>query len=134
MKFFAIFQSFREGGFIRSFFLTARRTNPEGLPFFINPSVLRPPPLYFALQNTGEECGYIHCRRAEVFSALPPPRPTGTPPIFLRKHPVMLRDTAGRELSLLLPVFSTPPSLRATSSIFCITKHRGGGLKCHAMP
>ena len=29
--------------------------NPEGLPFFINPSVLRTPPLYFALQNTGEE-------------------------------------------------------------------------------
>ena len=52
MKFFAIFQSFREGGFIRSFFLGARRTNPEGLPFFINPSVLRPPLLYFALQNT----------------------------------------------------------------------------------
>ena len=29
--------------------------NPEGLPFFINPSVLRTPPLYFAVQNTGEE-------------------------------------------------------------------------------
>jgi len=29
--------------------------NPEGLPFFINPFVLRTPPLYFALQNTGEE-------------------------------------------------------------------------------
>ena len=29
--------------------------NPEGLPFFINPSVLRTPPLYFAVQNAGEE-------------------------------------------------------------------------------
>ena len=41
----------------------------------------------------------------------------------------MLRDTAergGLTLSLLLSVFSTPPSLRATSPIFCITKHRGG--------
>ena len=37
MKFFAIFQSFREGGFIRSFFLTARRTNPERLPFLLTP-------------------------------------------------------------------------------------------------
>ena len=37
MKFFAIFQSFREGGFIRSFFLGARRTNPEGLPFLLTP-------------------------------------------------------------------------------------------------
>ena len=37
------------------FFLAARGMNPEGLPFFINPSVLRTPPLYFALQNTGEE-------------------------------------------------------------------------------
>jgi len=32
MKFFAIFQSFREEGFIRSFFLTARRTNQEAPP------------------------------------------------------------------------------------------------------
>ena len=39
MKFFAIFQSFREGGFIRLFFLVARRTNRSGC-FFINPSVL----------------------------------------------------------------------------------------------
>ena len=47
MKFFAIFQSFREGGFIRSFFLGARRTNPEGLPFLLTPPSLRTPPLYF---------------------------------------------------------------------------------------
>ena len=40
---------------IRSFFLAARGMNPEGLPFFINPSVLWTPPLYFALQNTEEE-------------------------------------------------------------------------------
>ena len=40
---------------IRSFFLAARGMNPEGLPFFINPSVLRTPPLYFAVQNAGEE-------------------------------------------------------------------------------
>ena len=32
MKFFAIFQSFREGGFIRLFFLVARRTNQEAPP------------------------------------------------------------------------------------------------------
>ncbi len=25
-------------------------------------------------------------------------------------------------------LFSTPPSLRATSPIFCVTKHRGGVL------
>ena len=41
--------------FIRLFFLAARGMNPEGLPFFINPSVLRTPPLYFAVQNAGEE-------------------------------------------------------------------------------
>ena len=42
----------------------------------------------------------------------------------------MLRDTVGEkgykqtdEMS-----FSTPPSLRATSPIFCVTKHRGGVL------
>ena len=42
----------------------------------------------------------------------------------------MLRDTAGEkgykqtdEMS-----FSTLPSLRATSPIFCVTKHRGGVL------
>ena len=55
MKFFAIFQSFREGGFIRSFFLTARRTNQEGPPFLLTPPSLRTPPLYFAVQNTEEE-------------------------------------------------------------------------------
>ena len=46
-----------------------------------------PPPLYFALQNTGEECGYIHCRRAEVFSALPPPSPYGHSPYISSKTP-----------------------------------------------
>ena len=50
--------------------------------------------------------------------------------ILLTQHPVMLRETAGEkgykqtdEMS-----FSTPPSLRATSPIFCVTKHRGGVL------
>ena len=54
----------------------------------------------------------------------------GVSPIFLTQYPVMLRDTAGEkgykqtdEMS-----FSTPPSLRATSPIFCVTKHRGGVL------
>ena len=49
----------------------------------------------------------------------------GVSPIFLTQYPVMLRDTAGEkgykqtdEMS-----FSTPPSLRATSPIFCVTKH-----------
>ena len=47
--------------------------------------------------------------------------------ILLTQHPVMLWDTAGEkgykqtdEMS-----FSTPPSLRATSPIFCVAKHRG---------
>ena len=114
MKFFAIFQSFREGGFIRLFLLVARRTNQEAPPLlsgfwvcrrscrrglrnslrsdsprpfssvslatspldkggiggsclysnpplllslrvFLTPPSLRTPPLYFALQNAGEE-------------------------------------------------------------------------------
>ena len=51
-------------------------------------------------------------------------------PYIAPRHPVILRDTAGEkgykqtdEMS-----FSTPPSLRATSPIFCVAKHRGGGL------
>ncbi len=51
-------------------------------------------------------------------------------PYIAPRHPVILRDTAGEkgykqtdEMS-----FSTPPSLRATSPIFCVTKHRGGVL------
>ena len=53
--------------------------------------------------------------------------------ILLTQHPAMLRKTVGEkgyvrykptdEMS-----FSTPPSLRATSPIFCVAKHRGGGL------
>ena len=42
------------------------------------------------------------------------------------KYSVMLRDTAGEWLlpnMLRLPRFSTPPSLRDTSPIFCIAKH-----------
>ena len=112
-----------------------RRSYP--CTFFITPSVLWTPPLYFVFQNTGEECGYIHCRRAEAFSALTP-SPYGHSPYISSKTPRNAtghdRERGGLTLSLLLPVFSTPPSLRATSPIFCITKHRGGGLKCHAMP
>ena len=96
-----------------------------------NPSVLWTPPLYFVLQNTGEECGYIHCRRAEAFSALTP-SPYGHSPYISSKTPRNAtghdRERGGLTLSLLLPVFSTPPSLRATSPIFCVTKHRGGVL------
>ena len=66
----------------------------------------------------------------------------GVSPIFLTQYPVMLRDTAGEkgykqtdEMS-----FSTPPSLRATSPIFCVTKHpvilrdTAGRSECFAMP
>ena len=35
---------------------------------FINPSVLRPPPLYFAVQNTGEECDTCLSLQFDVFS------------------------------------------------------------------
>ena len=86
----------------RLFFLAARGMNPEGLPFFINPSVLWPPPLYFALQNAGEEGESNPPLIAERYSAygarqgrslevalysfaiflIQPPRPSGTPPIF----------------------------------------------------
>ena len=42
------------------------------------------------------------------------------------KYSVMLQDTVGEWLlpnTLRLPRFSTPPSLRDTSPIFCIAKH-----------
>ena len=35
---------------------------------FFNPSVLRPPPLYFAVQNTGEECDTCLSLQFDVFS------------------------------------------------------------------
>ena len=35
---------------------------------FINPSVLRTPPLYFAVQNTGEECDTCLSLQFDVFS------------------------------------------------------------------
>jgi len=54
---------------------------------FFNPSVLRTPPLYLALPNTGEE---------------------------------------GEIQYFCSTVVSTPPSLRATSPIFSVAKHRGG--------
>ena len=51
-------------------------------------------------------------------------------PYIAPRHPVILRDTAGEkgykqtdEMS-----FSTPPSLRATTPIFCVKKNRGGVL------
>ena len=72
-------------------------------------------------------------RRENFYASNPSPQKR----LFLRcfpyiapRHPVILRDTAGEkgykqtdEMS-----FSTPPSLRATSPIFCVTKHRGGVL------
>ena len=57
-------------------------------PVFSNPSVLRTPPLYFAMQNTEEEVNtflYI------VFVLLPP---------IAGRHPVILRDTAGRRFKI----------------------------------
>ena len=52
---------------------------------------------------------------------------------FYTWHPAMLRGTAGEECRnltiTLLYCFLTPPSLRATSPIFCDAKHRGGVLK-----
>ena len=57
--------------------------------------------------------------------------------ILLTQHPAMLRKTVGEkgyvrykptdEMS-----FSTPPSLRATSPIFCVAKHRGGVSDSHS--
>jgi len=61
---------------------------------FFNPSViltplsLRTPPLYFALQNTGEEVNTLRCI---VFVFLPY--------ISVRKYPVVLRGTAGERLN-----------------------------------
>ena len=50
--------------------------------------------------------------------------------------PISLRDTEGEVAApcyfCCCRYFPTPPSLRATSPIFCITKHRGGGLKYHS--
>ena len=65
--------------------------------FFFNPSVLRTPPLYFALQNTGEEgeiqyfCSTVvgGGRIEKQFFSL----------FYCAKHPVMPRDTAGGERS-----------------------------------
>ena len=53
-------------------------------------------------------------------------------PIFcVAKHPVRLWDTAGEERNIFRHLYSTvvltPPSLRATSPIFCVAKRRGGG-------
>ena len=43
--------------------------------FFFNPSVLRTPPLYFALQNTGEKCTmYPHTETETPLSILSPCR------------------------------------------------------------
>ena len=84
-------------------FLNSRRMSPEGLPFLLTPLSLRTPPLYFALQNTGEEgesnlpliavrCpayGAQQGRSLEValysfaIFLFQPPLPLGTPPIFL---------------------------------------------------
>ena len=61
----------------------------------LNPSVLRTPPLYFVLQNTGEEVNTLRCI---VFVFLPY--------ISLRKHPVMLRDAAREAGNFLLCEFS----------------------------
>ena len=62
---------------------------------------------------------------------------SGIFPILLTQHPAMLRKTVGEkgyvrykpadEMS-----FSTPPSLRATSPIFCVAKHRGGVSDSHS--
>ena len=51
-------------------------------------------------------------------------------PYIAPRHPVILRDTAGEKGYKQTDemAFSTPPSLRATSPIFCVTKHRGGVL------
>ena len=55
-------------------YILLRKTQGESvipglsLPLFINPSVLRPPPLYFAVQNTGEECDTCLSLQFDVFS------------------------------------------------------------------
>ena len=59
--------------------------------YFLTPPSLVTPPLYFAMQNTGEEVNTLRCI---VFVFLPY--------ISLRKHPVMLRGTAGGEGDTLI--------------------------------
>ena len=53
--------------------------------------------------------------------------------LLLIQYPAMLRKTVGEQGYVRYKPademsFSTPPSLRATSPIFCVTKHRGGVL------
>ena len=63
--------------------------------YFLTPPSLVTPPLYFAMQNTGEEVNTLRCI---VFVFLPY--------ISLRKHPVMLRDAAREAGNFLLCEFS----------------------------
>ncbi len=108
------------------------------LPVFSTPPSLRATsPIFCITKHSGGVWLYSlqTCRGLFCFT---PPSPYGHSPYISSKTPRNAtghdRERGGLTLSLLLPVFSTPPSLRATSPIFCITKHRGGGLKCHAMP
>ena len=64
--------------------------------YFLTPPSLVTPPLYFAMQNTGEEVNTLRC----IVFVFPPPY------ISLRKHPVMLRDAAREAGNFLLCEFS----------------------------
>ena len=108
---------------------------------FFNPSVLRTPPLYFAMQNTEEEGNtflcvvfvLLPCHAPQYYGAQPekvdirfcflfcqyffqPPRPTGTPPI----SSTMSRGRGNLNLSSPRPVFSNPSVLRTPPLYFAM--------------
>jgi len=97
--------------FIRLFFLAARRMNPEGLPFFINPSVLADTsPIFCCAKHPVRLRGTARAefRSSSLFIcdfSNSTPSPFGhSPYIPLRKH----RGRGGLTLLFPLQAFLTP--------------------------
>ena len=104
MKFFAIFQSFREGGFIRLFFLVARRTNQEAPPLLSG----------FWVRRYGRRRGLRNSLRSDS------PRPFSS--VFLTTSPT---DKGGDFARAFASLFN-PLALRALP-LYSFQEHRGRG-------
>ena len=102
MKFFAIFQSFREGGFIRLFFLVARRTNQEAPPLLSG----------FWVRRYGRRRGLRNSLRSDS------PRPFSS--VFLTTSPT---DKGGDFARAFASLFN-PLALRALP-LYSFQEHRG---------
>ncbi len=112
--------------FIRLFFLAARRMNPEGLPFFINPSVLADTsPIFCCAKHPVRLRGTARAefRSSSLFIcdfSNSTPSPFGhSPYIPLRKH----RGRGG--LTLPLQVFLSPLLVATllSSSLYFLALH-----------